>query len=197
MLRVISGKYRGKIIPFSNYKYGMADITMQKVKEALFSIINDRIGDSRFLDLFACSGQMGIEALSRGARYVCFNEKDFRRYKYLKSLELTILKNDDTCFTNMDYEQLLPYLKSEESYFDIIFVDPPYIKNETSPMIYGEIINAVTKAGILLEDGVIVIQHFRENHMHNELNGYRLVKTKDYGTNSLSFYTNCASADDV
>jgi len=61
-VRVIAGSHRGRIIPFSNRDFGNADITPQKVKSAVFSIIGEWLSDETFLDLFAGSGQIGIEA---------------------------------------------------------------------------------------------------------------------------------------
>ena len=84
-MRVISGTLKGITIPFDNDKYDNANATPQKVKEALFSILGDDLIGKSFLDLYACSGQIGIEALSRGAELVVFNEIDIRRYHFIKS----------------------------------------------------------------------------------------------------------------
>lgn len=73
-MNVIAGTYKGRTIPFSNRKFNNADITPQKLKGALFSILGEDLTGKSFLDLYACSGQVGIEAVSRGASFVLFNE---------------------------------------------------------------------------------------------------------------------------
>ena len=85
-IRVIGGSLKGKNIPFDNNKYDQADISPQKIKGAVFSILGEELSGQIFLDLFAASGQIGIEACSRGAEKVVFNELEKKRYFFIKNI---------------------------------------------------------------------------------------------------------------
>src|SRR3990172_4106761 len=84
-IRIIAGGLKGRVIPFSNKKFDDADITPQKVKGAVFSMIGEWLEGKGFLDLYAGSGQIGLEALSRGADPVVLNEPDARRFHFITS----------------------------------------------------------------------------------------------------------------
>ena len=119
-MRVITGTIRGKRLKEPE---GM-DIrpTTDKVKESVFNIIQFRVPDARMLDLFAGTGQMGIEALSRGASEVVFTDKSRQAIKLIRE-NLDIAEFADRAkVINTD---ALAYLKSGEK-FDIVFMDPPY-----------------------------------------------------------------------
>lgn len=119
-MRIISGKARGTKLYTLEGKNTRP--TLDRVKEPLFSIISTRITDSDILDLFAGSGALGIESLSRGASNVilCDNSKDAINV-INKNLEKTRLKAQ---VINSDYEKCLLNLKQNK--FDLIFLDPPY-----------------------------------------------------------------------
>jgi 16S rRNA (guanine(966)-N(2))-methyltransferase RsmD len=106
-VRIISGTLRGKVIPFLNSRYGDADITSQKVKGALFSMLGEHLNGKVFVDLFSGSGQIGVEALSRGADLVVFNESDRSRFRFIKDFADAIRTENNSIILNMMAEDAL------------------------------------------------------------------------------------------
>jgi 16S rRNA (guanine966-N2)-methyltransferase len=187
-VRVIAGSLRGRTIPFSISKYDDADITPQKVKEALFSIIGEDLYGKSFLDLYAGSGQVGIEAISRGADPVILNEYDGKRFRFIKSFLEGINISAEILLYNMHSFRLLKLLGKRERRVDFIFVDIPYIKVKEKVNKYDEVISRIQRNGILKKGGLIVIQHYAKNRMSEKSGNFLLTHTKTYGTSCLSFY---------
>jgi 16S rRNA (guanine(966)-N(2))-methyltransferase RsmD len=187
-MRVIAGTLKGINLPFVNEKYDDANITSQKVKEALFSILGENIAGKSFLDLYACSGQIGIEALSRGAGFVVFNEIDAKRYNFIKSqIERWNLQEHTKLFRYHAF-RCLRYLFSKNILFDFIFIDLPYSKRKGEDNIYHEILNELGKYPALEYGGKIIIQHYADNNLKEEYGNFCLLDTRVYAKNSLSFY---------
>ena len=150
-MRVISGVARGKKL---NSLEGLETRpTLDRVKEALFNIIQFNIKDKKILDLFSGSGALAIEALSRGAKEAVLCDSSNKAIKIInKNLEDTRLK-DNARVLNEDYLKALTILKNETKKFDIIFLDPPY----KSDFIFNSI-NKIIEYNLLEEEGIIVIE---------------------------------------
>lgn len=189
-VRIISGIMRGRIIPFRNSRYGDADITPQKVKGALFSMLGEQLSGKVFIDLFCGSGQVGIEAISRGAEYVILNEADRSRYIFVRNFIQTINAEHKTIILNMKAFDALKDIAGRKIKADIIFIDPPYEKVKGESGLYSSIIENIGEAGVLRPDGVIAVQHFSSNILPERCSVYARSSTKKYGTTSLSLYTN-------
>lgn len=187
-MRIITGKYRGRSIPFYNKKFHNADVTTDKVKEALFSMIDNLIDGANFLDLFSCSGQIGFEAISRGAGFVAFNEIDMKRYSAINEY-LEIMENEKFISINKNYKSAMKFFESKEYKFDILFLDPPYNKKNRDSAIYKEIFEELSCYNILEKNAVIIIQHFRKNDLPETFMNFEMIKHKKYGNNCLSVYT--------
>lgn len=144
-MRVISGKYKG-----IKLKSSISDKTMptlDRVKEAMFSIINYDINNSVCLDLFSGSGALGIECLSRGANHVVFNDEDKDAIVIIKE---NLNKMENYQIFNLDYKTML--VKADMK-FDIILLDPPFKKISIL-----EIITDILEADILNKDAIIMIE---------------------------------------
>lgn len=187
-IRIIAGAMKGRLIPFDNRKFDNADITPQKVKGAVFSMIGEYLHGKGFLDLFAGSGQIGLEAISRGADPVVFNESDGRRCQFIKSCMDGLGIQTRPLVLNMTADRALALLKSRGIRFHHIFLDPPYVKGKEAVPAYRDIVEEIGEAGILFEDGDIFIQHFSRNKMEDVIGPYRLKATKIYGRTALSVY---------
>ena len=150
-MRVISGTAKGKKLVS---REGLETRpTLDRVKEALFNIIQFQISEKRVLDLFAGSGAIGIEALSRGAKNATFCDNSNQAIEVIK----TNLKNtkfeDKSLVLNKDYIETLNYLKEQNSKFDIIYLDPPYKEDFAK--------NAIDKIfdfELLSKDGIIILE---------------------------------------
>lgn len=151
MLKIIAGKHRQKKI-LTPIKASIVP-TKNIVREALFSIINYRIVNSTFLDLFSGSGAIGLEALSREAKHVTFVDKDKDAIKIINQNILDIKEEENSTLLLMDYQVALKTFLFEKKTFDFIFLDPPYDFN-----FYAELINYIFNNNLLNQNGLLIIE---------------------------------------
>ena len=175
-MRVITGTARGrKLKNPENY-----DIrpTTDNVKESVFNIIQFDIEGRRVLDLFAGTGQLGIECLSRGAESAVFVDKDRAAIQIVKeNLKLCGLKG------TVVQEDALSFLR-HCGRFDILFVDPPYDSN-----LYEPVLETVKLVDILSEGGIILCEARRDRALPEMTSPYRKRKEYVYGKVKLCLYT--------
>jgi len=186
-IRVIGGKIRGKVIPFVNKKFDDADITPQRVKGAIFSMLGEDLAGLSFLDLFGGSGQIGIEAWSRGGAPVFLVEPELKRFKFVKSF---IESNQLTGAEVLNYkaEKALNYFQSRHISFDFIFLDPPYFMAMDNASVYDELINKIINLEILSDKGILVVQHASASVLPEKVARLSRDAVKKYGSTSLSVY---------
>lgn len=177
-MKIISGSLKGRTVKGHNIKGTRP--TMDRVKESIFSIIQNNIKDSICLDLFAGSGNLGIEAISRGSKNVYFNDFDSEAIKTIKenlkafNIEGNIIKND--------YKKTLFYLSKEKIKFDIIFLDPPYALN-----VIDDILNIIDSNDLLNTNGLIICEYDKAT-LKEEYNDIKLKTTRKYGDTKVSIY---------
>lgn len=181
-MRVISGSARGTVL------HSIEDIstrpTLDRVKESLFNIIQNDIEDTTVLDLFAGSGTIGIEFLSRRAKQVYFCDKSSKAVAMIeKNLEKTKLKEKAIVY-NKDYIDCINTVKNIK--FDIIFLDPPY-KEEFAL----DAIEKISNLQLLKDDGIIIIETDEPERDINRINNmninYKIYDLRKYGRVSLIF----------
>ena len=177
-MRVISGKARG--VNLKTPEGVLTRPTIDRVKEALFSIINFDIPASNVLDLFGGTGQLGIEALSRGAKSAVFVDQREDACKLIKeNLKRTKL-DQDAKVVRMDY---LDYLKRCREKFDIIFLDPPYAE-----VFLENALKCITEIDILQSGGIIVAERPLGKDLPWDFEGYTRSKDYKYGKVLLTIY---------
>ena len=177
-MRVISGKARG--VNLKTPEGILTRPTIDRVKEALFSIINFDIPASNVLDLFGGTGQLGIEALSRGAKSAVFVDQREDACKLIKeNLKRTKLEQDAKV-VRMDY---LDYLKRCKEKFDIIFLDPPYAE-----VFLENALKCITEIDILQSGGIIVAERPLGKDLPWDFEGYTRSKDYKYGKVLLTIY---------
>lgn len=176
MIRVNAGKYKGRKIEEPNPLTTRPSKDIVKV--GLFNIIRNEVLNCTFLDLFAGSGQIGIEALSRNAKKVYFIEKDRNAFKILKN-NLSYVPSSDYEVINNDYKLFLDNSLNLIK-FDIIFVDPPYKMEINDEFISNLISNYLNDSGILIFE--------REVKFNDELNDKYSFKEYKYGRSKLYIY---------
>lgn len=168
-MRIVGGKYRSRIIDYP-LSQEITRPTKDAVREGIFNALSFDVEDSVVLDLFAGSGSMGIEALSRNARKAYFVDKDKSAIstikKNIKSLEI-----NDAVIVNDDYKSALDLFEKENVIFDIVFLDPPYKLS-----VIEEIITSLFNKHLISEHAIIVI----ETDYTIELNDSRFIKNKNY-----------------
>ena len=179
-MRIIGGDAKGRSLRVP----GRSKVrpTSDSVKEAFFNILSSVRGKT-FLDVFAGSGNIGIEALSRGASWAVFIEKN-------PTLSLVIKKNLLQCgvdgryeIMDMEAKKAIPILQKKGVHFDIIFADPPYEKGRVE-----ETLCYFTDGKLFSEDGLLIIQHsVREALRPGPAKELILTDQRRYGDTMLSF----------
>lgn len=179
-MRVIAGKARRlrlKTTPGFDTRP-----TADKVKETLFNILNPYLAGSSFLDLFAGSGSIGIEALSRDAKLCVFVDSDARAVRCIKeNLIFTKLSGGEVIQKNV--LAAISQLSINKYRFDIVYLDPPYRAG-----LEKDVLKALAASGIIYGDTKIIIEASRENKLEF-LEGlpYEIARIKDYKNNRHIF----------
>lgn len=177
-MRVITGKARG--VQLKTPDGVLTRPTTDRVKEALFSIINFDIPGAAVLDLFGGTGQLGIEALSRGAKSAVFVDAREDACKLIReNLRRTKLEKEGRV-ARSDY---LTYLERCKETFDIIFLDPPYAE-----VFLENALKRITEIDILQSNGIIVTERPLEKSLPWEFDGYIRSKDYKYGKTLLTIY---------
>ena len=171
-MRVISGKYKGRSL--EGFSILGTRPTMDRVKESLFAMIQNKISDSCCLDLFSGSGNLGIEALSEGAKEVYFVDKNHKAYTTICHNLDKLGVGCDNVFC-MDYIKALNYFASLNLVFDVIFLDPPYATDFITKSIFSIVDNR-----LLAQDGIIVCESDSLERIDIPL-CLKIVKSKKYG----------------
>lgn len=176
-MRVISGKYRGRSL--KGPKHAGVRPTADRVKESLFNIIGAGIQGAAFLDLFAGTGGIGIEAISRGATNVVFADQNPLSVKLIYQ-NLTILQPDEQVrVLHLSFDHVIDQLAKENIHFDFVFLDPPF---EGGILIQA--IEKIIENNLLKEDGTIIAEHPRKLLLNiSGLEG----ETRNYGDICLTF----------
>ena len=186
-MRIITGKLKGRTIPFDVRKHGNARVTPARIKEAAFNILGARLDHLHFLDLFSCSGQIGLEAYSRGAQ-VLLNEPEPGRHRFISKLLKDWGAEKQVRVTNLHAERLLPLLESEQRPFDVIYVDPPYqlqLNGVPSPL---AVLSRLSGSVLVPPSAHILIQHAADLDTPATVQHLSLCVRKSYGGTSLSIY---------
>lgn len=175
-MRVITGTARGRVLRTLEGE----DVrpTTDRVKEAIFSMIQFETEGRRVLDLFAGSGQLGIEALSRGAAYATFTDMSAESVDIVKkNLLMTHLeKNSEVLRT-----EAISFLRTNKKKYDIVFMDPPYSKGilqETLPYVVGNV----------NDGGVIICEHPYGEEMPENVGDFSLYRDYKYGKIGITVY---------
>lgn len=177
-MRVITGSARG--VRLSTPDGFVTRPTTDRVKEALFSIIQFETEDRRFLDLFAGTGQLGIEALSRGARSCVFVDAGAPAVRLVReNLNRARLTESARVFQS-DYER---FLLSCRDPFDVILLDPPYAEK-----FLENALKIISEIDILSDGGIIICEKTADKQLRGDYPGLTLQKEYRYGSSSLVLY---------
>jgi 16S rRNA (guanine966-N2)-methyltransferase len=179
-LRIIGGHLKGKKLKSIHGK--LIRPTADRTREAIFNILSNSIAKALVLDLYAGTGALGIEALSRGAERVLFVDN--------RNVSLSVLKqNIESCglgekagVVKWNIKQNLNCIKSVGQKFDLIFLDPPYNKNMITPSLIN-----LYKSDALKHNSCIVIEHSVDESLPVDLCAFQLADQRKYGKTLVSF----------
>ena len=190
-MRIIAGKYKAKVI--NSPKTEKTRPTLDRVKEAMFSILIPYTLDANVLDLFSGTGNLGLESISRGAKFAWLNDSsNIAISTIISNVELT---NAKTCvkITKKDYIKCLKQIEKLKLTFDIIFLDPPY----DSKLAIDTLKYISDNKSILSKDGIIVYETDKNYiaklekkgvKLSNEFDNLECVDNRNYGNVILEFF---------
>ncbi|MBP2640163.1 MAG: methyltransferase [Firmicutes bacterium] len=158
--------------------------TADRVKESLFNILGPQIKDAMVLDLFAGTGNLGLEALSRGARHAVFVDHDSASVGIVKENAVRTKLTEKTEVYRNDVLKILLRFKHEKRFFDIVFCDPPYNQGWVQQVL------AFFDAHSLLNPcGLLIFEHSRHDMLPSDLKALQVDRVEFYGETVLSFVT--------
>lgn len=181
-MRVISGSARGTKI--NSIEELSTRPTLDRVKEAVFNIIQDKIEDSIILDLFSGSGAIGIEFLSRGCKKAYMCDLSHNAVNIInQNLEKTRLK-ENAVVINKHYNKCLQDLQKQNLQFDVVYIDPPYKDN-----IAIDAVKNIVSLNLLKEKGLIIIETDEKDRDIEGLNNLeiQIIDSRKYGRANLIF----------
>lgn len=181
-MRVTAGKYRGRklFVPRGHLIRPTSDM----VRESIFNILGAKVSNSRVLDLFAGTGALGLEALSRGAREAVFADK---RNTSLAAVNRNIqaLSLTGQCrVLKIDLKRGLGRLKNEAEPFELIFMDPPYTAN-----VVGKILDQLAESRLAAPQAQAVAEHDSKLDLTGSLEHWILTQQRRYGQTTISFFS--------
>lgn len=180
-MRVIAGERKG--MPLKAINGNTTRPTTDKVKESMFNILGPFFDGGLVLDLFAGSGGLGIEALSRGMDRAIFIEKDGKAHQNLKENIAKCRYEDVAEVYRNDATRALKALIKREVQADLIFLDPPYAKHSYYKMVEEIIVNHV-----VAKDGIIVCEHDNQLKLPEKMATFTKYREEKYGSTIMSFY---------
>lgn len=181
MLRIISGERGGRII--KSVEGINTRPTTDRTKESLFNILHNILSGSTVLDLFAGSGNLGLEALSRGSDYAVFVERNRKAVSIINENIKDLGYVHKSNVIKEDAFKAVVKLSALNLVFDIIFLDPPYKEELEVP-----IITCICENNILSNNGIVVLEHLTSNQQPDNIGFLIRYDLRKYGNTSISFY---------
>lgn len=177
-MRVLTGESKGKRLRVPRGR----DVrpTSARVKKSIFDTLGNFCSGAKTLDLFSGSGSLGIEALSRGADFSVFVEKNPAAARVVSANLESCGYFDSAKILNFDFRKALSILRAEGEKFDLVFMDPPYqFLRDASPIVI-----ALEVRGLVAEEGIMVVEHDSADSLES---GSFETRTRRYGGTSVSF----------
>ena len=186
-MRIIAGQFRSRLLtapPGTSTRP-----TSDRLRETLFNILGPRIPDCRFADLFAGTGAVGLEAISRGAAHVYFAENEGPALKSLRTNLTSLRIAGGYALEDRGVMPLLQRLAKASTALDIVFLDPPYGEEEAYTQTLGFLGSQANRA-LLAPDALVIAEHATKSTFQPADRYASLTRTRSYkqGDTSLSFY---------
>ena len=180
-MRIIGGKVGGmRLTPFEGNRIRP---TLDRVKESLFSQIQPWLKDARFLDCFAGTGAIGLEAWSRGAKNIIFIEKEEPACDVIRTNIEKCKCTNTAMVLHSDALQALSWMKDNKYWFDIIYVDPPF-----DPDLYDVFLEKLANSTVLEKNSVVIVEHYHKKTLNESYGNIFLSRQRKVGDTKLSFF---------
>jgi 16S rRNA (guanine966-N2)-methyltransferase len=181
-MRIIAGIFRSRQLK-GKPPAGIRP-TSDKLRETLFNVLGPRVQDASFLDGFAGIGGVGIEAISRGARFVCFVDQSRKASAIIRQNLEGLEVADGFRIVEADLGKSLDLFEREGATFDIVFLDPPYERKE----LYTESLSTFGSRPFISEGGVLVMEHSKRVELPEAEGVLMRYRVLTQGDSALSFY---------
>lgn len=181
-MRIVAGEFRSRVI-----KAVCGDSTRptsDKIKEAIFSRLGPYFEGGMMLDLFGGSGNIGLEAISRGMQEVYVCDAHPKAIETIKDNVQSLGVGNRCHIKKCDYHAMLEMCHTQGVSFDLIFLDPPYKKQQI-----GEILSYIDHHGLLHKDGNIVCESLKDDDFEETYGELHKVKDVTYGITRITYYT--------
>lgn len=180
-MRIIAGSCRGRRL--KTVRGFTTRPTADRVKEAIFNVLGEKIIGSKVLDLFAGTGNIGIEALSRGAQSVFFVEKDRKALQVLKTNVRNCGFQNNVDILAIDAFNALKIFKNKGFSFNLVYLDPPY-----KLKIIEEILELLINYSLLVPKGIVITETSNDTELKNNFRELTKVRTNIYGDTKITYY---------
>jgi 16S rRNA (guanine966-N2)-methyltransferase len=181
-MRVIAGKYRSRTL--RSLRGQMLRPTSDRLRETLFNVLEPLIRGATFVDLYAGTGAVGIEALSRGARHAVFVEQHAPAVALIRrNLESLEIGSEAEVF-QLDVDRAIERLEARRIHAQIIFLDPPYAADAE----YERVLETLGESPILAPEARVIVEHLRKREMPERVGDLELARVVEQGDAALSFY---------
>ena len=177
-MRIIGGKERGRTIEAPAGRHTRP--TLDRVRENMFNVLQADVPDSRVLDLFAGSGALSLEAVSRGAESAVLVDNDRNASETEKSNIARLHYENRTRAFHCDWKKAVETLRGENALFDLVFLDPPYAMLDLR-----EVFNALVP--VIHEDTLIVLEH-EAGKQYTAADGFETVKDRSWGFCAMTVF---------
>jgi 16S rRNA (guanine966-N2)-methyltransferase len=186
-MRVIAGKYRSRVLK------GPGSLklrpTSDRLRETLFNVLGPAVAESLFIDVFAGTGAIGIEAISRGAAETIFIESSAKTAQLVRQ-NLEALRIQNAELIQADAVAGLEKIASRRALADFVFVDPPYENVED----YSRVLEFLDGSHLIAPQGVVIVEHFYKMSLPERFERLERTRLLEQGDASLSFFRLAAAA---
>lgn len=194
-MRIIAGTYRSRLL--KSLKGQALRPTSDRLRETLFNVLGSAVVGARFLDVFAGTGAVGIEALSRGSADVVFIENHAPAAALIKRNLETLDVHSGTTILTSDAVRGLELLASRnrlsDAQFDYVFVDPPY----ASTVDYSRVLRFLGTGAVVAPNGIVVVEHRHDFSLPEHVGELHRVRILKQGDAALSFFRRVSSVDEI
>lgn len=181
LIRIIAGSLKSRLV--NTPRGDIVRPTSNRVRESIFSVVEDHAENCCVLDLFAGAGSLGIEAISRGASHVTFVENSPQAVRVLRENIEHLDIQDRTTVMKVDVLGVLKEFSARRARFGMVFMDPPY-----SESLAHRAMAALALSGVVTEDGIVVAEHRKEDLLEQTYGELVLTRVLKFGDTWVSIY---------
>ena len=181
-MRVIAGKYRSRTL--RSLKGQMLRPTSDRLRETLFNILGPTVEGAAFVDLYAGTGAVGIEALSRGAQHVIFVEQHAPAAALIRRNLESLGIGREAEILGMNVARAIERLEARHVHAEFVFLDPPYAADNE----YEDALEALGESPLVAPEGRVIVEHLRKRELPERVGDLELARVVEQGDAALSFF---------